>query len=177
MLLSAGYVNRVSPTTIREIGHSSLYLSAVSNRLAASSNRSRFLGMLVGMAISQLVEPPGKGMRFDLEEMESEEAQWYLNLVNVRDTVGSLQTLIAKAQTASQQKTRKSTKESAKSSAPKRSRPIGHTSKIVSIEEIDDSSEESEDEDLIPYEKPDSDPEDSDDDPTLVNRSKIAVPV
>ncbi|KAL1884498.1 telomere binding protein [Paecilomyces lecythidis] len=177
VLLSAGYVNRVSPTTIREISHSSLYLSAVSNRLAASSNRSQFLGMLVGMAISQLVEPPGKRMRFDLEEMESEEAQWYLNLVNVRDTVGSLQTLIAKAQTASQQKTRKSTKESAKSSAPKRSRPIGHTSKIVSIEEIDDSSEESEDEDLIPYEKPDSDPEDSDDDPTLVNRSKIAVPV
>ncbi|KAJ9304297.1 hypothetical protein DTO217A2_6261 [Paecilomyces variotii] len=176
VLLSAGYVSRISPPTIREIGHSSLYLNAVSNRLAASSARSRFLGMIVGMAISQLIEPPGKGMRFDLEEMESEEARWYLDLVNVRDTVDTLQALIVKDQTVSQHKTKKNTKESGKPSVPKRPQTIGHTSKIVSIEEIDDS-EESEDEEFIPYEKPDSDPEDSDDDPTLVNRSKPTAPV
>lgn len=132
--------------------------------------------MVVGMAISQLIEPPGKGMRFDLEEMESDEAQWYLNLVNIKDTVDSLQALVIKDQTA-QQKTKKGTRDSVKSSIPRRPHTISHTSKIVSIEEIDDTSEESEDEDLIPYEKPDSDPEDSEDDPTLVNRSKPTAPV
>lgn len=132
--------------------------------------------MVVGMAISQLIEPPGKEMKFDLEEMESEEARWYLDLVNVRDTVDTLQTLIIKDQTVSQHKTKKSTKESGRPSVLKRPQTIGHTSKIVSIEEIDDS-EESEDEEFIPYEKPDSDPEDSDDDPTLVNRSKPTAPV
>ncbi|KAJ8121666.1 hypothetical protein ONZ43_g1943 [Nemania bipapillata] len=44
------------------------------------------------------------------------------------------------------------------------------------IEEVVDN-EEQEDPDLVPYAKPDSDAEDSDDDPTLINRDKPKAPV
>ncbi|KAI5302499.1 hypothetical protein KEM55_001054, partial [Ascosphaera atra] len=37
--------------------------------------------------------------------------------------------------------------------------------------------DEEEDKDLLPYEKPDSDPEDSEDDVTLIDRSKPNPPV
>ena len=59
---------------MKEIGRSSIFLGSISNRLAASSTRARFLGLIVGTAISELVEQPGKAMKFDLQEMESEEA-------------------------------------------------------------------------------------------------------
>jgi hypothetical protein len=41
------------------------YLNAVSNRLAASSNRARLLGMIIGTGISELIEvltPNTKGL-------------------------------------------------------------------------------------------------------------------
>lgn len=58
---------------------------------------------------------------------------------------------------------------------PPKRRPQAESSKVISIEEVDDDSE-SED-DLISYQKPDDDPEDSDEDPTLINRSKPKAPV
>lgn len=117
-------------------------------------------------------------MKFDLEEMQSEEAHWYLNLTKVQDEAGSFDSIKAlqKTRPSLQQPSkdyhpRSKTKPSAKSSLPP-------TSKIVAIEEIDDSGEESdEDEDLIPYEKPDDDAEDEDEDPTLVQRNKPTAPV
>lgn len=136
--------------------------------------------MIVGMAISQQIEPPGKAMKFDLEEMESEEAKWYLNLVNVKDSVGSVETLKLKKPSETQRKPKKAKKDIL-SRPSNRDRPQlgGHTSKVVSIEEIteDSEKEEEEDDDLFPYEKPDSDAEDSEDDPTLINRSKPTAPV
>ena len=156
--------------TVKEIGRSGIFLGGVSNRLAASSIRARFLGMIVGTAISQLIEEPGKGMKFDLEEMESEEALWYLKLINTKDTLGSL--------------------DSIRTPAPKKHKPAKNllpdptsqprkpqSSKIVAIEEIEPEDEEEEDDDLIPYEKPDEDPSDDDDDPTLVQRNKPTAPV
>jgi telomere length regulation protein len=50
-----------------------------------------------------------------------------------------------------------------------------HT-KVMAIEEISDESE-AEDEDLMMYEKPDTDASDSEEDPTLVQRSKPRPPV
>ncbi|KAI9926433.1 telomere binding protein [Aspergillus wentii] len=173
LLLAAGYLNRLNSAILKEVGRSSIFLNVVSNRLAASSTRARFLGMIIGTAISQLIEEPGKGMKFDLEEMESEEAHWYLNLLRTEDEPGSLGLL--KEQKDSAPKANRPTKKS--SSTPAQSQ----TTKIVAIEEIEDSAnedeEEEEDDDLIPYEKPDDDPSDSDEDPTLIQRNKPTVPV
>ncbi|KAL4994686.1 telomere length regulation protein-domain-containing protein [Aspergillus recurvatus] len=179
ILLAAGYLQRLDPDEMKSIGRTSVFLNAVSNRLAATSTRARFLGMIIGTAISQLIEEPGKAMKFDLEQMESDEATWYLNLIKTDDKFGSLDSIrttknISKKPGPAKTKAQASTKAT---------RPLGKpdqgTAKIVAIEEIDEEDEEDEDEDgdLIPYEKPDEDPADEDDDPTLIQRDKPTAPV
>lgn len=153
---------------LKTLARSGVYLNSVSNRLSASSNRARFLGMLVGEVISGLVEPAGKQMDFKMEELKSAEAQWYKGLVSIIDRIGSVESL----EKLSEAKPRKST---SLHGANKQTQPSQHSSKIISIEEIDD--EASEDDDLVPYAKPDSDEEDSDEDPTLVVRNKPTSPV
>ncbi|OGM44882.1 hypothetical protein ABOM_006135 [Aspergillus bombycis] len=170
LLLAAGYLKRLDSNAMMEIGRSSAFLNAVSNRLAASSSKARFLGMIIGMSISQLIEQPGKAMKFDLEEMESERALWYFNLVNTQDSVGSLESI--KSPTDSEP-----AKRSSNPATATRKPPLPRTAKIVAIEEIESENEKSEDEDLIPYEKPDEDPYDSDEDPTLIQRNKPTAPV
>ncbi|GLI78396.1 telomere binding protein [Penicillium ochrochloron] len=178
ILLAAGQLNRLDPLQVHGIGRTSVFLNAVSNRLAASSNRARFLGMIVGTGISQLIEEPGKAMKFDLDEMQSEEALWYLSLTTVHDKVGPVESikLLQKAPSGTQQPIKSThTSQNQKPSA-RLNRP--QTSKIVAIEEINDSEEESdEDDDLLPYEKPDEDAEDEDEDPTLIQRNKPSAPV
>lgn len=128
--------------------------------------------------MSELVEEPGKGMKFDLEEMKSEEAQWYLGLTKVQDQVGTFDSMRVLQKTQPQMQQPSAGLRSHPSQKPS-NRPNGsQTSKIVAIEEIDDSGEETEeDDDLIPYEKPDDDAEDEDEDPTLVQRNKPTAPV
>ncbi|KAJ5991472.1 hypothetical protein N7522_011679 [Penicillium canescens] len=179
ILLAVGHLHRLDPAQVVEVGRSGAYLNAVSNRLAASSNRARLLGMIVGTGISELIEEPGKVLKFDLEEMQSEEVKFYLNLSNIKDESGSLESIksLQEALPAKSEPTRPRP-------APKPKTPSSRpqTSKIVAIEEIEDSDEdengdEDEDEDLIPYEKPDDDAYDSDDDPTLIQRNKPTAPV
>ena len=157
-----------------EFSKSSSYIHAVSNRLAASLPQARFLGMVVGMAISRLVDQPDKRMKFDVEETEIQEAESWYSLTTTEDVTGSVEALkklsTDKKHTDSQLVPRKRT--STQAGLPKPKAQL--QSKIISIEEIEDS--ESED-DLTPYQKPDEDPEDSDEDPTLINRSKPKAPV
>lgn len=157
------------------MGRSSIFLSAISNRLAASSDRSRFLGMTVGMAISQLIEPPGKAMKFDLEEMESDDAIRYINLVRTQDRVRSIESL--KKNTKATEALAKSKKDTMHRLTSHQPRTNPQSTKVVSIEEVEDSEDEEDDEDLAPYEKPDADPSDSEEDPTLIQRGKISAPV
>lgn len=133
--------------------------------------------MIIGMGISQLIEPPGKAMKFDLEEVETEEARWYLGLTNVEDKVGSLETLRDHKQSETKRPPRKPKGLSAPRAEPSRRQQAagGQTSKIVAIEEMSDDEEE--EDDIVPYEKPDSDPSDSEEDPTLIQRSKPTRPV
>jgi telomere length regulation protein len=72
---------------------SSTYLSTVSNRLAVSSERARFLGMIVGEALSGLSDKTDSRMDFKMEELQSDEAKWYKSLVLVSDTIGSVELL------------------------------------------------------------------------------------
>jgi len=134
--------------------------------------------MIIGTAISQLIEEPGKAMKFDLEEMESDEAVWYLDLVKKADHVGSLDYIkLSKEQSPKQPPPPAQGPSSSRT--PRARASNAESVKIVSIEEIGDSEndESEEDDDLIPYEKPDEDPSDSDDDPTLVQRNKPTPPV
>lgn len=176
ILLVAGRLIRQDANRLKEIGRSGAFLNAVSNRLAASSDRARFLGMIVGTGLSELMEEPGNAMKFDLEEMQSEEAQWYLSLTKVQDQVGSFDSMKALQET--QLHLRQPSTESRLSQKSSGKPTRSQSSKIVAIEEIDESGEETEeDEDLIPYEKPDDDAEDEEEDPTLVQRNKPTAPV
>jgi telomere length regulation protein len=144
--------------------------------------------MIVAVAVSRLVDKPDKVMNFGVEELESEEAHSWLDLVQVQDKVGTIENLPATAPEPVKKRTLQQP-----SKPVKRERlsaaPLSTTSKIIAIEELSDSdkaagsdieaeeAEEEEDADLRPYAAPDSDPEDSDDDPTLVNRNKPTAPV
>jgi telomere length regulation protein len=135
--------------------------------------------MIVGMAISQLVEPAGKGMKFDLEEVETEEAQWYMSLTKVEDKVGSLEGLRNHRKKSDAKRSPRKPK-SLLTPSPLPSRlsqaASGQTSKVIAIEEISDDDLETED-DVVPYDKPDTDASDSEEDPTLIQRSKPTSPV
>lgn len=170
ILLTAGYAHRLCPHQLRSITQSGTYLTAISNRLAASSPRTRYLGMIVGISLSKLVDPADKAMKFDLEQMESEEALWYMNLTNVKDEVGSISDLKHKISPYAPKKSKHQGRKAPQVDQPKSSQA---TSKVLSIEEV---SEES-DGDFLSYEKPDTDASDSEEDPTLINRSKPNSPV
>ncbi|KAJ5384026.1 hypothetical protein N7517_001937 [Penicillium concentricum] len=179
ILLAAGHLYRLDQAQVKEVGRSGAYLNAVSNRLAASSNRARLLGMIVGTGISELIEQPDKVLKFDLQEMRSEEALWYLDLTKVQDKVGSPESIKALQEALPAKPELVRSKPAPK---PKAQFSRHHTSKIVAIEEVEDSDEDEDeddddDDDLIPYEKPDDDAYDSDDDPTLIQRNKPTAPV
>jgi telomere length regulation protein len=171
LLLSAGYVHRIAPVKLSMLVRSSTYLNAVSNRLAASSTRARFLGMIVGEALSALVENPEKRMNFKTEELENTEAQWYKSLTGVKDSIGSISMLRNEKLVIRQNKKIKTRIDKSGT------KPVTQqaNTKIFAIQELDD--DKSEDDDLVPYAKPDSDAEDSDEDPTLVQRNKPTAPV
>lgn len=166
-------MHRISPIKLTILLRTSSYLNAISNRIGASQERAKFLGMVAGEALSGLVHGGDKKLDFHMEETNSEEAKWYKSLLNVVDQVGPLSPL--KTQPVSKAP-RKATRTVESKPEPTR-RPIvpAQRSGFI-IEEVDDDEEE-EDDGLIPHAKPDSDADDSDDDPTLITRDKPKVPV
>ncbi|RYP79893.1 hypothetical protein DL769_002726 [Monosporascus sp. CRB-8-3] len=172
LLLSAGYVHRLAPIKLTVLTRSGTYLNAISNRIAASQVRARFLGMVVGESLSGLVHGADKKLDFKMEEMDTDDANWYKSLVRVSDKVGPLDPLRASVRSSKPAKARKPPKP--KERAPPQPSKAAPNSGFI-VEEIEDDEEE--DPDLVPYAKPDSDPEDSDDDPTLINRDKPKAPV
>ncbi|KAI9879960.1 MAG: telomere binding protein [Pleopsidium flavum] len=178
LLLAVGYVYRSNQVYLSTLARSSIYLNTISNRLAASSPRARFLGMITGVAISVLVDPPDKKMKFSMSEMNIQDAHWYRTLVSVQDSIGSIKDLKLAEQAGSSMPINKNPR-----SKPDRNGEHGYKpfvpqvgSKIISIEEVDEQDDQ-EDDDLAAYEKPDSDEEDEDEDPTLIQRNKPTAPV
>ncbi|KAK4698101.1 telomere length regulation protein, partial [Lecanoromycetidae sp. Uapishka_2] len=175
-LMLAGYAHRADTTGLINLSRSSTYLNAISNRLAASSERARLLGMIVGNAISELVDPADKKMKFSFDEMNHLDRQWYSRLTRVNDIVGCISDL--KSPHISSNESLVTRMENASNNEPlgRASSSAKPSSKIIAIEEVNDSSE-SEAEDLPIYEKPDSDHSDEDEDPTLVVRDRPTAPV
>lgn len=127
--------------------------------------------MVVGVAVSDIVDPKDKRMTFSAEELEGSDGIRYRNLTNIMDDIGSINDL-------SNERTSECAPEEPQMKHPKpkpdpKSKPASE-SQILSTAEVDDNSS---DEDLPMYEKPDSDAEDSEDDPTLIQRDKPSAPV
>lgn len=176
VLLLVGYVHRVEKAELEKISKSSLYLNAISNHLASTSPRSRFLGMVVGTAVSDLVDSKDKRMNFSSEDMEGSDGRWYRGLTDVKDSIRPIKDLLSKSGLKQPPTPRKeSPMRSVTVNKPKPSSSTKAGTKIISIEELADDS--AEDDDLPTYAKPHSDPEDSGDDPELVQRSKPTAPV
>ncbi|EPE05804.1 telomere length regulation protein [Ophiostoma piceae UAMH 11346] len=181
ILLSAAYVGRYSQRSLASLLRSRTYLSLVTNRLGSSQNRAKFLGMAVGEALSGLVDDNKQKLDFHMEEMNTDEAKWYKGLAKVNDSVGKPDTLKKQTpntgQTSASTRTSKAPKPKQSKPAPKPARqpPLQPKSSGFIIEELNDDDDD--DDDLRAYEKPDSDTEDSDDDPTLVRRDKPKAPV
>ncbi|KAF3127130.1 telomere binding protein [Orbilia oligospora] len=182
LLLCVGYVHSQPPSYLKIIARSSSFMNGVSNHLASTNTRVRFLGMIVGETISTLVDKSERQLKFkdSLDASDEEAAKWRA-LVNIDDIMPNFDIFKDKAFEDSpprkpSKKLASSTKkpdivEISSSSTP------GTTSisniPSTRIQELDSSS----DDDFIPYPKPDSDPDDSDDDATLVNRKKVPPPV
>lgn len=171
LLLSAGYLHRLSPMKLALVAKGTAFMRMVSKRLEASQIRARLLGMIVGEALSQLVEKSDKRLDFKMEETETEDALWYKSLVDVSDTVGPVDPL----RTSEKLDTPRHVPKPSKKMKPV-SKPVPSVSKAKAIiEEI--KSDEEMDDDIVPLTKPDDDDEDSDDDPETVRRDKPKVPV
>jgi telomere length regulation protein len=188
LLIAAGYVHRQTPMALLMTARSSNHMQGVSHRLDSSNAKARWLGMVVGTALSSLVDKDGAKMNFGTDDMQTEDAQWYLQLVYVNDNVGTLKDFNGLLQTQGQLKqlSKRDKKVPTPEEMPKLNgkplfgppRPPVQTEVIgEKVTEVLDSDDEVDDDDLKPCAKPDSDPEDSDDDATLVNRDKARPPV
>lgn len=148
---------------------SSVWLNAISNRLGAPHQRARFLGMVVGEGLSALVDNGDKRLDFKMEETDEEEGRWYKGLTGVSDEIGPPDPLFKPLMELPQSKPKGPQK------SPKKPATQPPQTGFI-IEELSDEDAPEED-DIVPYAKPDSDAEDSDDDPTLVRRDKPKAPV
>lgn len=139
--------------------------------------KARFLGMIVGEALSELGDGKDKKLDFKMEEMDSGEAERLKSLTKIIDQVGPVESILSAQSESPTAKPPAASKPkgSVKKKAKPPPEPISSTKPKAIIEEIDDSDDEDED-DLVPYAKG-SDPEDSDDDAELVQRNKPKAPV
>ena len=157
---------------------SGTYLTAISNRIASTHPRARFLGMAVGEALSALIDNKAKKLDFHMDETDTEEAQWLKSLTAVSDAVGPMEPLLSRKRPDAPAPPRTARARP----KPKAGKPHAQAKPSVAepapraiIEEIDSSSDE-DDEQFSPMAKG-SDAEDSDDDPTLIQRNKPKAPV
>ncbi|KAI7201271.1 hypothetical protein D0869_04576 [Hortaea werneckii] len=193
LLLTAGYLHRHQPMAVFVTARSAGHMQGVSDRLGASNERARWLGMVVAMAISRLVDKEGQRMDFGMEETRAEEAVWYRNLVDLKDEAGSLDDI---GRLLRESHTKKPVRRKLRQPDPEKMptingkpvfgpprppppQPVTSQTEVVGekISEVVESGDEDDDDDLTPYAKPDSDSEDSDEDATLVNRNRPRPPV
>lgn len=171
LLLAAGKVHRTKPMEVFILARSSNHGNAISERLSSSSPRVRWLGMVVGTAISSLVDKRESRMEFGVDELKTDEAMAYISLVNIDDQMGTVKDL-AEMSRAHRQNEKPNSKATNPPRGPKAQHPKAEVAKIVEIVDDDEA-----DDDLVPYAKPDSDAEDSEEDATLVRRNKPKAPV
>ncbi|KAL5621492.1 hypothetical protein BROUX41_006392 [Berkeleyomyces rouxiae] len=173
LLLASGYVFRQSPLKLKTMLRTTPYLQLVSNRLGASNIRVRILGMVIGEALSTLVDKESV-LDFHMDETSADDAAWLKDLPKTCDEAGPVDPILRSHEKRTQPSNiTASTQRPPKKQQPKKPKEVLSKAKPI-IEEVDS---ESEDEDLQAYAKPDSDAEDSEEDATLVSRNKPKAPV
>jgi telomere length regulation protein len=152
------------------------YMTTISNRIGSTQSRAQFLGLVVGESLSALVDDNKKRLDFKMEQTETEEAKHLKDLTKVSDPIGSIDPILSNLETETIPQKRKlaTPNKTIQKKTKQKKKPIVTEPKPKAIVEEVDSSDD--DEDLAPYSK-DSDPEDSDDDATLVQRNKPKPPV
>jgi telomere length regulation protein len=187
ILLTAGYLHRTSPMSVLVAARSSGHMQGVSNRLESSNQRARWLGMVVGTAMSSKVDKAGSKMSFGTDDMLTTEAQWYFDLIDMEDKVYEMEdvsSLLRMTDGVGAKRARpkidlKSEKmpilDGKPVFGPVRP-PVPAQTEIVGAQ-VTEVLENDEDDGIPTYAKPDSDPEDSDEDATLVKRNKPRPPV
>ncbi|KAF3919509.1 hypothetical protein ABW20_dc0100941 [Dactylellina cionopaga] len=133
--------------------------------------------MIVGETISTLVDKDGKQLKFtDSMDASKEEAAKWRELARIEDTLPGFEIFKDDTVVSTAPRIKKLISTSKKVAVTEL--PGAHIPKIQDlslsnrIQELDTDS----DSDFAPYPKPDSDPEDSEDDATLVNRKKPTPP-
>ncbi|EPS44665.1 hypothetical protein H072_1336 [Dactylellina haptotyla CBS 200.50] len=181
LLLCAGYVHRQPPAYLKLLARSSPFMNGISNHLASTNIRVRFLGMIVGETISILVDKDGKQLRFtDSLDGTEEEADSWRDLAKIEDNLPGLEIFKDESIVSQSIKKFRAKAPLTTNKAPQAEIPIAQNPTIIDLplsNRIRELNSDSEGDDLVPYPKPDSDPEDSDDDATLVNRGKPTPPV
>jgi telomere length regulation protein len=157
MLLLA--LSKVSTNHLKDISGSPIYNDGLSNRLSASIDRVRFLGMIVGEAISRKIDAEERRLKFKVQDTEDPSAESWRSLIDVDDELYPLQNLQDGIVVENEDI----------SPSPKESTTPAEE---FLVEEDDDA-----DKDLQSYPLPESDHEDSDEDPTLVTRTKTHAPL
>ena len=131
--------------------------------------------MIFAMVISSMIDPEERMLKFD---GISEDVKPFDHLARSTDRVG----IVADLRLSLLDDTKvlnNSTLTQTSVHEPLSREMTKHVaqSKIVAIEEITDSGQESEDEEFIMYAKPDTDESDEEEDATLVQRNKPTAPV
>lgn len=151
------------------------YLSTISNRIASTNAKARFFGMCVGEGLSALSDNNTKKLDFHMDEMETEEAQWLKGLTKVSDPIGPVESLLSNLPPPQPTKPRPRRAQKPQPKREQKHKPVvSELAPKAIIEEIDSSDD---DYDHLPTAAKVTDDEDSDDDPTLVQRNKPKPPV
>lgn len=131
--------------------------------------------MVIGSAVSELVDPKNKRIVFSMSKAEAADGLWYRSLLDTHDSIGVIDDLKGISPIETQGFISRPEQKLLPADSVKVKLKVSTASKTPLVQEIIDGTES--DDDLPVYEKPDSDVEDEDEDPTLVQRNKPTAPV
>ncbi|TGZ84043.1 hypothetical protein EX30DRAFT_303421 [Ascodesmis nigricans] len=169
LLLFAGYSHRRNLNLLKRLTRSSTFLNAVSNRLDASSQRARLLGMIVAESFSKLIDDEKNQISFGVAETNTKEAKWWKSIPAIDDSTGKIQDMLKKKSTRTIV-LRHGAAPPASSTSPKTQQ-----GDVPADEEDED---EDDDDEFTPYTNPEPDHYDPPtEDATTINRSAPQPPV
>ncbi|KAF2716316.1 hypothetical protein K431DRAFT_323892 [Polychaeton citri CBS 116435] len=196
-ILVAAALQKASPTHLKLATRSSRYMTGISNRLDASGRRARWLGMILGMAISSIVDDDRMAMKFESADMHTEEAKSFLQLASLKCHRGQLRDMRSFLKSSTSREVSRQPQASIQSGQGLASGATSIEGKPVfgpprpphpgveryagskRVTEVFDDcdAEVMEDREFQSYPKPEDDQEDSDEDASLIERNKARPPV
>jgi telomere length regulation protein len=173
-------ISLVDEKVLKEVSFSTEYLSAISNRLAALSDRARLFGTLFAEELSSRAKDP-KPLQFGLEGLyEGEQNLWRTTIAKVHDKPVSYSSMVwtTLGKNVPTPLNMASLEDALNQNSKLVSWGRGNTEDVPDRQVVELDSDDSDgDGDLKPYPFPEDDQEDSDDDPTLAKKERVVAPV